>query len=205
MSAIRILKRVFDFAVAAAGLLILFPVLTGIACWVILDSPGPVLFLQTRLGKGGKPFTLLKFRSMHVYSDGMLNSHLEANPEAHLTLIQFQKLMDDPRLTRAGRVLRRLSLDELPQLWNVLLGDMSLVGPRPCLPEQREFYGDSFSCYAAVRPGLTGLWQVSGRNRLSFAERAKLDVKYVREWSWGLDIKILLQTVGVVLTRDGAF
>jgi len=187
------------------GLLIFFPFLTAIACWVKLDSPGPVFFRQTRLGKRGKPFTLHKFRTMHIWPEEMMNDHFEANPEARLTWMQFQKLMDDPRLTRVGRVLRRLSLDELPQLWNVLRGEMSLVGPRPCLPEQRGFYGDSFACYAAVRPGMTGLWQVSGRNRLSFAERVALDVKYVREWSLGLDVKILVQTVRAVMIRDGAF
>jgi len=205
MNADNVFKRATDVIGAGLGLMFFSPVLIGIAVWVKLDSPGPVFFRQTRLGKGGKPFALLKFRTMYTHSTEILNGHLEANPDARLTWMQFQKLMDDPRLTRAGKGLRRLSLDELPQLWNVLRGEMSLVGPRPCLPEQRDFYGDGFACYAAVRPGLTGLWQVSGRNRLSFAERVALDVKYVREWSWGLDVKILAQTVGVVLRRDGAF
>lgn len=199
------LKRILDFVGALGGLLFLWPVLLGLVCWVKWDSPGPILFRQTRLGKGGKPFTLLKFRTMHVCSEEIMHQHFEANPKARLTWGQFQKLMDDPRLTRAGKILRRLSLDELPQLWNVLRGEMSLVGPRPCLPEQREFYGERFFWYCAVRPGMTGLWQVSGRNQLSFVERVALDVKYVREWSWGLEVKILWRTVAVVVRREGAF
>ncbi len=199
------LKRILDFVGALGGLLFLWPVLLGLVCWVKWDSPGPILFRQTRLGKGGKPFTLLKFRTMHVCSEEIMHQHLEANPKARLTWGQFQKLMDDPRLTRAGKILRRLSLDELPQLWNVLRGEMSLVGPRPCLPEQREFYGERFFWDWGVRAGETGLWQVSGRNQLSFVERVALDVKYVREWSWSLEVKILWRTVAVVVRREGAF
>lgn len=199
------LKRIFDFTLALLALIGLAPVLLGLAWWVKLDSPGPVLFRQTRLGKGGRPFAMLKFRTMALNGHQLLNNHLTVNPDARLTWAQFQKLMDDPRLTRAGRVLRRLSLDELPQLWNVLRGEMSLVGPRPCLPEQKDFYCEDFVWYATVRPGMTGLWQVSGRNRLSFAERVCLDVQYVRGWSlWG-DLMILVRTFRVVLRRDGAF
>ncbi|GAB4580078.1 MAG: hypothetical protein Fur0022_28170 [Anaerolineales bacterium] len=201
----QFLKRCVDLFAAVSALVVLSPVLLVIACWVKIDSPGPVLFRQIRLGKGGKPFAMLKFRTMSLDAHLRLNEHLTASPEARLTWAQFQKLMDDPRLTRAGRVLRQLSLDELPQLWNILRGEMSLVGPRPCLPEQKDFYEDQFVWYAAVRPGLTGLWQVSGRNQLSFAERVCLDVKYVREWSWYTDVKILVRTFGVVLRRDGAF
>lgn len=199
------LKRVFDFLAALVALLVFAPLLLSIAGWVKLDSPGPVLFRQMRVGKGGKVFAMLKFRTMAVNGHKLLTEHLTENPAARLSWAQFQKLMDDPRLTRAGRILRRLSLDELPQLWNVLCGEMSLVGPRPCLPEQKEFYGEYFVWYTAVRPGLTGLWQVSGRNQLSFTERVWMDVQYVREWSLCGDLKILFRTVGVVLRREGAF
>jgi lipopolysaccharide/colanic/teichoic acid biosynthesis glycosyltransferase len=194
-----------DVGLATVALLLGAPLFVGLAAWVKLDSPGPVLFRQIRLGKGGKPFVMLKFRSMALNGQPILDTHLLANPAARLSWTQFQKLMDDPRLTRAGRVLRRLSLDELPQLWNVLRGEMSLVGPRPCLPEQKDFYCEHFYWYAAVRPGMTGLWQISGRNRLSFAERVRLDVQYVRAWSLGGDVKILVRTVGAILRRDGAF
>ncbi len=205
MTGLRYLKHILDFFMALTGLLVGWPVLLGLALWVKYDSPGPVLFRQTRLGREGKPFTLLKFRTMYDYSEELITRHFEANPEFRLTWDQFQKLMDDPRLTKAGKVLRRLSLDELPQLWNVLRGEMSLVGPRPCLPEQRAYYGDQFCWYSAVRPGMTGLWQVSGRNRLSFAERVVLDVKYVREWTLCLDLKVLSLTAGAVIKKDGAF
>lgn len=201
----RFLKRFVDVFGALTGLCFLWPVGVGLACWVKWDSPGPVFFRQTRLGKDGKPFTMFKFRTMQVCSDALMLNHFEANPDAQLTWGQFQKLMDDPRLTRAGKILRRLSLDELPQLWNVLWGEMSLVGPRPCLPEQRDFYGEQFVWYCAVRPGMTGLWQVSGRNCLSFADRVAFDEKYVRTWSLGGDVKILVKTLAVVIKKEGAF
>lgn len=199
------LKRGLDFCAALCALILLTPFLLGLACWVKFDSPGPIFFRQVRLGKGGQPFVMLKFRTMAVAAPQLLETHLNENPDARLTWTQFQKLMDDPRLTRAGKFLRRLSLDELPQLWNVLCGEMSLVGPRPCLPEQKEFYCEHFVWYAAMRPGMTGLWQVSGRNQLSFLERVWLDVQYVQQWSWCGDVRILLQTPGVVFRRDGAF
>ncbi len=205
MGALFLLKRLADFFVALLFLMALAPLWVGLACWIKLDSPGPVLFRQVRLGKGGKPFVMLKFRTMFLAAPQLLENHLNENPDARLTWTQFQKLMDDPRLTRAGKILRRLSLDELPQLWNVVRGEMSLVGPRPCLPEQKEFYCEHFRWYAAVRPGMTGLWQVSGRNQLSFLERVWLDVQYVQQWSLCGDVRILYQTIGVVLRREGAF
>lgn len=205
VSTLLLLKRLADIFLALLLLVVLAPLLVGLACWIKLDSPGPVFFRQKRLGKDGKPFAMLKFRTMAVNGHQLLQTHLTENPAARLSWEQFQKLMDDPRLTRAGRVLRRLSLDELPQLWNVLRGEMSIVGPRPCLPEQKDFYCENFCWYAAVRPGMTGLWQVSGRNCLSFAERVRLDVQYVREWSLWADVRILALTFGAVLRRDGAF
>lgn len=205
MGMLLAIKRIFDFLAALLGLIVLAPVLAGIACWVKMDSPGPVLFRQTRLGKGGKPFAMIKFRTMALNGHQLFNDHLTGSPEARLSWGQFQKLLDDPRLTCSGKILRRFSLDELPQLWNVLRGEMSLVGPRPCLPEQKDFYHEDFMWYTRFPPGLTGLWQVSGRNRLSFAERVRLDVRYVQEWSLWQDIKILVRTIGVVVRRDGAF
>ncbi|MCB9135468.1 MAG: sugar transferase [Anaerolineales bacterium] len=194
-----------DFCGALCALIFFAPLFLGVAFWIKLDSPGPVFFRQIRLGKGGHPFVMIKFRTMELAAPQLLAIHLSENPDARLTWTQFQKLMDDPRLTRAGKILRRLSLDELPQLWNILRGEMSLVGPRPCLPEQKEFYCEHFCWYAAVRPGLTGLWQVSGRNQLSFLERVWLDVQYVQQWSLCEDLRIMLQTPGVVFRRDGAF
>lgn len=198
-------KRALDMLGAIALLAVFWPVMGLVAVWIKLDSPGPALYVQWRVGKCGKPFQMLKFRTMVVEGESHLEGHFETNPEARLTWDAFQKLIHDPRLTRPGRVLRQFSLDELPQLWNVLCGEMSLVGPRPCLPEQRSIYGEYFGEYAAMRPGMTGLWQVSGRNRLSFAERVMLDVQYVRGWSLRLDLKILMKTIKVVLYREGAF
>jgi lipopolysaccharide/colanic/teichoic acid biosynthesis glycosyltransferase len=191
-------------ALAALGILLGLPLFALIALLIHLDSPGPVFYRQTRVGKGGTPFCLFKFRTMAAGAPEQLEAALERDPALRLSYLQFQKLWDDPRLTRLGRFLRRTSLDELPQLWNVVWGEMSLVGPRPILPDQAGLYGPSLPLYISVRPGLTGLWQVSGRNRLSFAERARLDERYIRNWSLLWDLRLLARTVGVVLRGDGA-
>lgn len=197
-------KRAFDI-VLAFGLLILFlPVLAFIAFGVWRSSPGPIIYSQPRAGRRGKPFRFYKFRSMVTNSDEFLSSFLETNPAAKAQWGEFQKLEDDPRITRFGRFIRRSSLDELPQLWNVLKGDMSLVGPRPCMIDQKLLYGPSWGAYCAVRPGLSGLWQVSGRNKLTYRDRVALDVQYVKNWSLWLDLRILLRTFRVVLTGDGS-
>lgn len=198
------LKRAFDLVFGSALLVLFLPVLALIAFCVWRSSPGPVIYSQPRVGMRGKAFRFYKFRSMVTNSDEYLTSFLETNPEAKSQWEEFQKLDDDPRITRFGHFIRRSSLDELPQLWNVVKGDMSLVGPRPCMVEQRDFYGRNWVAYCAVRPGLTGLWQVSGRNKLTYHQRVALDGDYVKRWSHSLDLQILARTVRVVLTGDGS-
>jgi lipopolysaccharide/colanic/teichoic acid biosynthesis glycosyltransferase len=146
-----------------------------------------------------------KFRSMAVGAEEELEAILRGRPGERLNWAQYQKLWKDPRLTRLGSSLRRWSLDELPQSWNVLRGEMSLVGPRPILPSQQEIYGPLLALYQQVRPGMTGLWQVSGRNRTSFAERVEWDVRYIKGWGLLLDARILVRTLGVLLRGDGAY
>jgi exopolysaccharide production protein ExoY len=194
-----------DVILAALGLLLLWPVFLLVSLAIRLDSPGPILYRQTRLGRGGRPFTMLKFRSMRLDADRQLNALLEADPGFQRAWTRYQKLWNDPRCTPLGAFLRRSSLDELPQLWNVLSGEMSLVGPRPILPDQRLQYGSFFDRYASLRPGLTGLWQVMGRNQISFAGRVFLDQVYISRRSLGLDTYILLRTAWVVLSRRDAF
>lgn len=198
------LKRAFDLAFVLGLVVVLLPLLLAVALGVRFSSSGPIMYSQKRLGKNGASFEFYKFRSMVVNSDEVLDSVLSTVPDARAEWDAYQKLEDDPRITRFGRLIRRTSLDELPQLWNVITGDMSLVGPRPCMPQQKNLYGRHWSVYCAVRPGLTGLWQVSGRNRLTYGERVKLDAEYVRRWSLWLDFKILMKTVKVVLTADGS-
>jgi lipopolysaccharide/colanic/teichoic acid biosynthesis glycosyltransferase len=194
-----------DIILAALGLLLLWPVFLLISLAIRLDSPGPALYRQMRLGRGGRSFTMLKFRSMRLDADLQLSVLLETVPEYWRAWNRDQKLLNDPRCTPLGVFLRRSSLDELPQLWNVLRGEMSLVGPRPILPEQRGQYGSFFNRYASLRPGLTGLWQVMGRNQISFAGRVFLDQVYISRRSLVLDAYILLRTVWVVLCGRGAF
>lgn len=180
-------KRLFDILIAAAGLLLLAP-LMAIVAWQIRRRLGsPVLFRQWRPGRNGIPFEIIKFRTMR----DALDAHGEPLP-------------DGERMTPFGSFLRASSLDELPELWNVLKGDMSLVGPRPCMVRQRSLYGAQWPHYCQMRPGITGLWQVSGRNRLTYAERVQLDARYATEWSLWLDVKILARTVGVVLSGHGS-
>jgi exopolysaccharide production protein ExoY len=191
-------KRAFDVCAALLLLVILLPVLLAIAIAVMTTSHGGVIYSQDRVGRNGRMFKFYKFRSMAVDSDALLNAFLDSSPELRSQWDVFQKLPSDPRVTAVGAVIRRTSLDELPQLWNVLLGDMSLVGPRPCMPDQVRLYGAAFHDYCNVRPGITGLWQVSGRNRLSYADRVRLDADYVRTWSLTLDLLILCKTAAVV-------
>jgi lipopolysaccharide/colanic/teichoic acid biosynthesis glycosyltransferase len=199
------IKRGLDLLLSAAGLLLLTPVFLLLAVLIRLESHGPAIFRQERIGRGGRPFWLLKFRTMYFGSDDDLVQHLNVRPDERLGYDRFQKLVDDPRLTLLGRFLRRSSLDELPQLWNVLAGEMSLVGPRPILPSQTGIYGPGYAGYILARPGMTGLWQVSGRSQLSFAERAHLDQIYLGSWSLKLDLQILWKTIGVVISREGAY
>ncbi|MBN2199570.1 MAG: undecaprenyl-phosphate galactose phosphotransferase WbaP [Candidatus Aminicenantes bacterium] len=202
----KVIKNTFDLSLGFVFLLLASPFLVLIAAAVKIDSPGPAFFTQKRLGRRGKEFRMIKFRSMHRDAPQRLAAHFRNRPEARREWNKYQKLKgEDPRVTRVGRFLRSSSLDELPQILNVLFGDMSLVGPRPYLPREKSRLGPVREFIRRVRPGLTGLWQVRGRNRLSFRDRLALDEYYIRNWSLWLDIVILLQTVKVVIRREGAF
>jgi lipopolysaccharide/colanic/teichoic acid biosynthesis glycosyltransferase len=193
------IKRAVDIVGALTFFLVFGPLYAVVALCVWLGGGRPVHYCQTRLGRRGRPFRFYKFRSMVLDADRVLDEHLARDPAARAEWDTFQKLENDPRILPVGRFIRQLSLDELPQFWNVLKGDMSLVGPRPCMERQRSLYGPAWSHYAAMRPGLTGLWQVSRRNELTFAQRAELDVEYVERWSLWLDCKILVRTVRAVI------
>lgn len=195
-------KRAFDMIASACALLFLAPLLLTIALVIRLEGGGPVLFRQMRVGRDGKLFGMLKFRTMHTDAEARLNAILAADPAAAREWAQFQKLSRDPRITRAGRFLRISSLDELPQLINVLFGDMSVVGQRPILPGQADAYGVHLSAYKAARPGLTGLWQVSGRNATTFQRRAELGTQYLTRWTLVFDIWIVLRTFPALLARQ---
>ena len=194
-------KRMFDLLVSGVGLALISPLLAMIALSVKISSPGPVLFRQRRVGLRGRPFTMLKFRTMRVGSDAMVQELREQRGVENLMF----KLRDDPRVTRFGRLLRRFSLDELPQLINVVRGDMSLVGPRPPLPEEVTRYEDWQFDRLEVPPGITGLWQVSGRSELSFDDCVRLDLFYIENWSLAYDLYILAKTLPVLVSRRGAF
>lgn len=198
-------KRAVDFLGAALALLVTSPFLLVIAVAIRLDSPGPVFYRQTRVGRGGRRFECLKFRTMVCGADEILKDLLAEDPELRQQYGVYRKLRNDPRVTRVGRFLRRFSLDELPQIINVLQGHMSLVGPRPCLPDETELYGKDLEVCTRVRPGITGLWQVSGRNETAFEERVRLEVWYVENWSLRGDLDIILKTLGAVLGQRGAY
>ena len=187
--------------IAGAGLILTAPIWLVAAVAIKLDSPGPVLYRQRRVGEGGRPFVMLKFRSMYVDAEQRL-AELRPLSEADGPLF---KLRNDPRVTRVGRVLRRWSLDELPQLWNVIRGDMSLVGPRPPLPEEVAAYEEWHFARLEAPPGVTGLWQVSGRSELSFEDYVRRDLFYIENWSLAYDLFIVLKTIPMVLSRRGAY
>ena len=199
------LKRILDVSVAALLLILALPLAGAIALAIVLEKRGPVFFAHTRIGKGRRRFRLWKFRSMVVDADAMLTRHLVAHPDDLAGRREMHKLKDDPRVTRVGRLLRRSRLDELPQLISVLRGDMSMVGPRPIVEEEISKYGPSFSLYVQVLPGLTGLWQISGRAHTSYRERTELDMKYMRERTIRMDLLVLLKTVPVVIFGRGAY
>ncbi len=198
----RLVKAAVDRVVAAAALVLLAPVLAGIALLIRWDSPGPVLFRQQRVGRDGRRFTMLKFRTMVVDAEARRGELAHLNERSEGLLF---KIRQDPRITRVGRVLRRFSLDELPQLLNVLTGSMSLVGPRPPLPEEAARYDERVRRRLRVKPGLTGAWQVSGRSDLPWDEAVRLDVGYVENWSLGMDAEILLRTGSAVVRGTGAY
>jgi Undecaprenyl-phosphate galactose phosphotransferase WbaP len=201
----RIAKRSLDLVLSLALLVLLAPLLALIAVLVRLDSRGPALYRQNRVGQGESCFRVWKFRSMCRNADEVLRGYLERHPELAEEWRREQKLKRDPRITRIGRILRKTSLDELPQLLNVVRGEMSLVGPRPIVSNEIERYSGSFALYRQVVPGLTGLWQVSGRNQTTYQERVELDDYYVRNWSPWLDLYLLARTVRVVVTGHGAY
>ncbi|MCL5742711.1 MAG: exopolysaccharide biosynthesis polyprenyl glycosylphosphotransferase [Acidobacteria bacterium] len=199
------IKRVTDILLALCLIVLALPLALAFAAAIVLETRGPVFFAHTRIGKGGRRFRMWKFRSMVVDADVVLKKHLDKNREHLSEWLRTRKLKCDPRVTRVGWLLRRSSLDELPQLWNVLRGDMSMVGPRPIVQEEIARYGPVFPLYSRVTPGLTGLWQVSGRNDTSYRERIALDAQYIRNWSlWG-DLRVLLRTVRVVICGHGAY
>jgi Undecaprenyl-phosphate galactose phosphotransferase WbaP len=197
-------KRVFDIIGALTLGLLALPLVALVALAVKLDSRGTVFYGHTRVGKGGRSFRAWKFRSMVTNSDEVLKSYLQRNPLANAEWKAKHKLRHDPRITRVGRFLRKSSLDELPQFWNVLVGEMSLVGPRPIIHEERVHYREAIALYDSVVPGLSGLWQVSGRSDTTYEERVLLDTHYIFNWSLWLDLKILLRTMPALLSRRGA-
>lgn len=199
-----ITKRAFDILGASALLFVLLPIFIVIAC-VVLSDGGSVFFGHPRVGRGGRSFRCLKFRSMVPKADVVLAELLATDAGAREEWNRDFKLKNDVRITAVGRFLRKTSLDELPQLWNVLRGDMSLVGPRPIVTKELERYGADVRYYLSVRPGVTGLWQVSGRNNVDYSTRVALDVSYVKERSTLLDISILLRTFKVVFDGSGAY
>ncbi|MDE1176993.1 MAG: sugar transferase [Edaphobacter sp.] len=198
-------KRIFDIALIILTVPVLILALGVVGLLVMLSSPGPIFYSHRRIRKNGAFFSMWKFRTMCVNSSEVLEDYLTKHPEARSEWNRTHKLRHDPRITPIGSFLRRYSLDELPQFWNVLTGHMSLVGPRPIVAAEVEKYADSFECYCKVKPGLTGLWQVSGRSELTYDERVALDCEYVSHWSLRRDLKILLKTFNVVVTQDGAF
>jgi Undecaprenyl-phosphate galactose phosphotransferase WbaP len=201
----QIYKRGIDILVAIFGLVISLPVFAVAGLLIKIDSRGPVFFHQIRVGRNGDYFKMVKFRTMYENADSLLEKYLAEDKYLRIEWEKYQKLKKDPRITKIGNFLRLLSIDELPQMWNVLKGEMSLVGPRPFFPEQKNLYGEAFENYKRVRPGITGMWQIYGRNHSTFKQRAQWDEYYVRNWSVWLDIYILVRTVGAVIRQEGAY
>lgn len=201
----RILKRTFDLTATVIGGLMISPILLAIALWVYHDSPGPVIFKHRRVGRNGKEFNCYKFRSMCVNSKEVLEHLLATDPEAKAEWDKEFKLKNDPRITKSGAFLRKTSLDELPQLWNVLKGEMSLVGPRPIVQAEVPRYGKYIKEYYTVLPGITGMWQTSGRSDIDYPERVQMDSWYVHNWNVWIDIVLLWRTIDVVMAGEGAY
>ena len=198
-------KRIFDVIIASITLIVFLPLFAFVVLLLKLTDPGPVIFRHMRVGEGGRRFACFKFRSMVLDSDKVLKTLLESDPAARKEWDRTQKLANDPRITPVGKFLRQSSLDELPQLINVIRGDMSLVGPRPIVPSELTRYGDKLSLYLQARPGITGIWQVSGRNDCGYDRRIEMDANYVRNWRFSTDFVILLRTLGAVLAQRGSY
>ncbi len=201
----RIIKRVMDVVLVLLALPVLLPLVGMVSLLVKMTSPGPIFFSHRRIRQNGAFFSMWKFRTMCVDSTAILEQHLKQHPEARAEWLATQKLRIDPRITPIGTFLRKCSLDELPQIWNVFTGTMSLVGPRPIVASEVEKYAGSFTSYCRVKPGLTGLWQVSGRSKLTYDARVALDCEYVREWSLTRDLVILSKTFSAVVKQNGAY
>jgi len=197
-----LVKRIFDIIIAAILLVLLIPVFVGVAIAIRLEDPGPILFKQTRVGRWGELFTMWKFRSMFTDAEERKKELMEQNEMEGGVLF---KMKDDPRITKVGRIIRKTSIDELPQLWNVLKGDMSLVGPRPPVPVEVDQYSLSDRRRLEVIPGITCIWQISGRSDIPFDQQVELDVQYIESQSFWTDIKILIKTVPALLFGAGAY
>ncbi|MCL2186033.1 MAG: undecaprenyl-phosphate galactose phosphotransferase WbaP [Treponema sp.] len=200
-----VIKRFMDLTIVILGGLVVLPFLLIIAALIKINSPGPVFYKQKRLGRNGKHFYAYKFRSMAADAEQRLNNLLESDPLLKKEWEENHKLQNDPRITSIGKILRRTSVDEFPQLINILKGDMSLVGPRPIVDEEIEKYGDNFNRVSSIKPGLTGLWQVSGRSNTNYLDRVAYDIYYLQSWSVWLDLWIIYKTFGVVIFRKGAY
>jgi len=198
-------KRALDLCGAVVGSLLLLPAVGAMVLLIKLDSPGPAFYGHRRLGARDTHFRCWKFRTMHMNAEHLLDKYLQDNPELQAEWEQNQKLRDDPRVTRIGWYLRKTSLDELPQLWNVFRGEMSLTGPRPIVDAEVHKYGEVYELYRRIRPGMSGFWQVSGRSEIDYGERVAMDSYYVRNWSVWLDLMILARTAKIVLLGRGAY
>ena len=202
----RIIKRSIDIIAGIVGCILLIPI--TILVWLVRlikkENTGPLFYEQLRIGKNGKQFRMYKYRSMCMNADETLKKYLEENDDARKEYKKYKKLKNDPRITKVGCFLRRTSLDELPQFINVLIGNMSLVGPRPYLPREKEDMGEYYFAITKVKPGITGPWQVRGRSKLEFEDRMKLDIEYVNNMSIKKDIKMVWKTITMVIKKDGA-
>jgi|SRR4028119_295066 lipopolysaccharide/colanic/teichoic acid biosynthesis glycosyltransferase len=200
-------KRLFDVMFSLSILILFFPVYLLLAILIAVSSPGPIFYTQERVGKDYKPFGCIKFRTMVENADGMLLDIMTTSPDLREEFQDNFKLKQDPRLTRIGKFLRLTSLDEFPQFWNVLIGDMSVVGPRPLVPEELPKYGRHMDKILTIRPGITGLWQVSGRNDIPYERRVQIDVYYVSFRSFWLDVWLIVKTIGVIISpkNNGAY
>ncbi len=198
-------KRSVDIIIAIISITALTPIMLLLTILILILDGGPAVISHERIGRGGSKFGCLKFRTMSKNGEDVLRAYLEENPDAQKEWAQSQKLTNDPRVTKIGRVLRKTSLDELPQIFNILIGDMSFVGPRPIVYEEIKKYGPAFLDYRKTRPGLTGAWQISGRNDIAYADRVELDKSYVSNWSLGLDMRIILKTLPAVIKAKGVY
>ena len=198
-------KRAFDVSLAVLGLIAIAPLLLVVAALIVSTSGRPIVIRHRRIGAGGREFECLKFRTMLRDGDEVLRKHFLMNPDAEHEWRTTRKLKNDPRVTRLGTVLRKTSVDELPQLVNVIAGHMSLIGPRPIVADEISHYGEAFEWYCRARPGLTGAWQISGRSDTGYHQRVQLDREYVLNWTFRSDVVILLRTIPAVLSTRGSY